>query len=81
MKKYIIDLGVGLTSKELIHSIATTTGRLLKQGNPGLIRSVLRRFQLIREIMTRGDIIMERVPSEDNITDPHRTKGGKGGGA
>ena len=48
----------------------TTTGRLLKWGNPSLIRNVLRRFQLIREIVARKDVVMERVPSEDNITDP-----------
>ena len=29
----------------------------------------LRRFHLIREIVARGDIVGESVPSKDNITD------------
>ena len=31
---------------------------------------VLKRFHLIIEIMACGDVVMERVSSKDNITDP-----------
>ena len=34
------------------------------------LKHILRRFHLIREILARGDVVMERVPSTDNIADP-----------
>ena len=33
-------------------------------------KHILRCFHLIREIISRGDVVMERVRSTDNITDP-----------
>ena len=34
------------------------------------LKHILRLFPLIREIIVRGDVVMERVPSTDNVTDP-----------
>ena len=33
-------------------------------------KHILRRFHLIREIFARRDVVAERVPSTDNVTDP-----------
>ena len=33
-------------------------------------KHILRRFHLIREIVARGDVVMERVTSTDNVTNP-----------
>ena len=33
-------------------------------------KHVLRKFHIIREIVGRGDILVERVPSADNVADP-----------
>ena len=33
-------------------------------------KNILRRFHLIGEITTRGDVVMERVPSTNNVADP-----------
>ena len=33
-------------------------------------KHILRRFHLIREIVARGDVVVERVSSTDNIADP-----------
>ena len=33
-------------------------------------KHILRCFHLIREIVVRGDLVIERVPSMDNVTDP-----------
>ena len=34
------------------------------------LKHILRRFHLIREIIARGDVVMERVPLTDNVADP-----------
>ena len=33
-------------------------------------KHILRRFHLIREIVARGDVVVERVPSTNNVADP-----------
>ena len=33
-------------------------------------KNILWRFHIIREIVTRGDVAVERILSEDNIVDP-----------
>ena len=33
-------------------------------------KHILRRFHMIIEIIAQGDIVVERVSSEDNIVDP-----------
>ena len=33
-------------------------------------KNILRRFHLIGEITARGDVVMERVPSTNNVADP-----------
>ena len=33
-------------------------------------KHVLRRYRLIREIIGRGDVVIEKVPTNQNLTDP-----------
>ena len=73
MKKFIIDLGVVPSNEESIllyydNNVAITQVKEPKSHQKS--KHVLRRFHLIREIVTRGDVAVERVPSEDNIADP-----------
>ena len=72
MKKFIIDLGVILSNKEPILLYCDNNGAIAQAKE---LRShqkskhILRRFHLIRDIMARGEVVVESVPSEDNITD------------
>ena len=34
------------------------------------LKDIMRRFHLIVEIIARGDVVMEKVPSTDNVADP-----------
>ena len=38
-------------------------------------KHILRRFHFIREIIARGDVVVERVPSTDNVADCTRVIG------
>ncbi|CAL9111403.1 unnamed protein product [Musa textilis] len=73
MKKFIIDLGVVPSNEESIplycdNNEAITQAKELRSHQKS--KHVLRRFHLIREIVTRKDVVVKRVPSEDNIADP-----------
>ena len=73
MKKFITDLGVVSGSEEPISLYCDNNGAIAQAKEPRShqkSKHVLRRFHLIKEIVTRGDVAVERVPSEDNIVDP-----------
>ena len=73
LKKFITDLGVVPDSEEPISLYCDNNGAIAQAKEPRShqkSKHVLRRFHLIREIVTRGDVAVERVPSEDNIADP-----------
>ena len=73
LKKFIIDLGVVPDSEEPISLYCDNNGAIAQAKEPRShqkSKHVLRRFHLIREIVTRGDVAVERVPSEDHIADP-----------
>ena len=73
MKKFIIYLGVVLSSEEPVPLYYNKNGAIAQAKEPRShqkSKHVLRRFHLIREIVTRGDVVVERVSSEDNIADP-----------
>ena len=73
MKKFITELGVVPGSEESISLYCDNNGAIAQAKEPRShqkSKHVLRRFHLIREIVTRGDVAVERVPSEDNIADP-----------
>ena len=73
MKKFITNLGVMPGNEESIPLYCDNNGEIAQAKEPRShqkSKHVLRRFHLIREIMTRGDVVVERVPSKDNIADP-----------
>ena len=71
MKKFITDLGVVPGSEEPISLYCDNNGPQTKEPRSHQkSKHVMTRFYLIREIVTRGDVAVERVPSEDNIVDP-----------
>ena len=73
MKKFITDLGVVPGNEGLISLYDDNNGVIAQAKEPRShpkSKHILRRFHLIKEIMTQGDITVERVPFEDNIVDP-----------
>ena len=72
MKKFISNLGVMLGSEELIPLYCDNNGTIAQAKKPmshEKSKHVLRRFHLIREIVTR-DVVVERVSMKDNNADP-----------
>ena len=73
MKKFITNLGVVPTISDPIPLLCDNSGAIAQVKE---LRShqkskhILRLFHLIREIIARGDVVVERVPSTDNVTDP-----------
>ena len=73
MKKFITDLGVVLTISDPIPLLRDNNGAIAQAKEPRShqkSKHILRRFHLIREIVARGDVVVKRVPSTDNVVDP-----------
>ena len=73
MKKFITKLGVVPSISEPIPLLCDNNGAIAQAKEPRShqkSKNILRRFHLIWEIAARGDIIIEKVSSKDNITDP-----------
>ena len=69
LKKFITDLGVIPT----IPLLCDNNGAIAQAKEPRShqkSKHILRRFHLIREIVARGDVVVERVPSNDNAANP-----------
>ena len=73
MKKFIVDLGVMLGNEKLIPLYCDNNEAIAQVKEPKSHQKsnhILKRFYLIREIVARGDVVVERVPSEINIANP-----------
>ena len=73
LKKFITDLGVVPTISDPIPLLCDNNGAIAQAKEPRShqkSKHILRRFHLIREIVARGDVVMERVPSTENVADP-----------
>ena len=73
LKKFIIDLGVVPTISDPIPLLCDNNGAIAQAKEPRShqkSKHILRRFHLIREIVARGDVVVERIPSTDNLADP-----------
>ena len=73
MKKFITELGVVPSITGPVPLFCDNTGAVAQAKEPRShqkSKHVLRRFHLIREIIERGDVTLERVDSQDNIADP-----------
>ena len=73
MKKFITYLGVVLAISYLVPLLCDNNGTIAQAKEPRSrhkSKHILRRFHLIREIITRGDVVVKRVSSTDNVADP-----------
>ena len=73
LKKFIIDLGVVPTISDPIPLLCDNNGAIAQTKEPRShqkSKHILRCFHLIREIVTRGDVVVERAPLTDNVVDP-----------
>ena len=73
IRKFIIELGVVPRIVDLVTLYYDNNGALMQAKEPRFhqqSKHVLQRYQLIRDIITIGDICIERVPTEDNLVDP-----------
>ena len=69
LKKFIADLGVIPSISDPIPLLCNKNGAIAQVKEPRShqkSKHILRRFHLI----DRGDVVMERVPSTDNVADP-----------
>ena len=73
LKKFIIDLGIVPTISDPIPLLCDNNGAIAQAKEPRShhkSKHILRCFHLIREVVTTGDVVVERVLSTDNIADP-----------
>ena len=73
LKKFIIDLGVVPTISDPIPLLCDNNGEIEQAKEPKShhkSKHILRPFHLIREIISRGDVVVERLPSTNNGVDP-----------
>ena len=73
IKKFVNQLGVVPSIADPVHLYCDSNGAIAQAKE---LRShqrskhVLRKYHVIREIIGRNDVKIERVPTEDNIADP-----------
>ena len=73
IRKFLIGLGVVPLAAEPVPLLCDNNGAIAQAKEPRShqrSKHVLRRFHLIREIIHRGDVKIEKVASDDNIADP-----------
>ena len=73
MKKFIIELGIVLEIKNPVSLYCDNTGAVAQAKEPRShhkSKHILRCFNLVREIIERQDVVIERVETKNNIADP-----------
>ncbi|KAL6316150.1 hypothetical protein AAG906_015980 [Vitis piasezkii] len=73
MKKFISELGVVPSIEEPIPLLCDNNGAIAQAKEPRShqkSKHVLRRYHLIREIIERGDVKIEKVDGKENAADP-----------
>ena len=73
MKKFITELGVVPGIVDPIPLLCDNNGAIAQAKEPRShqkSKHILRRFHLIREIIERGEITIQKVDTKDNIADP-----------
>ena len=73
IRKFIIELGVVPSISGGIMLYCDSTGAIANTNEPRShqkFKHVLRKFHLIREIVDRGDVIVCKVHTDDNVADP-----------
>ena len=72
LKKFITNLGVVPTISDPIPLLCDNNGAIAQAKEPRShykSKHILMRFHLIREIIARGDVVVERVLSTNNVAD------------
>ena len=73
IKKFITELGVVPSIVHLILLYCNNNGAIAQAKEPRShqrSKHVLRRYHLIREIICRNDVKIEKIPTDHNIVDP-----------
>ena len=73
MKKFFTDLGIIPKISDPISLLCDNNGAIAQAKEPRShqkAKHILRRFHLIREIVARRDVVVERAPSTDNVPHP-----------
>ncbi|XP_071719548.1 secreted RxLR effector protein 161-like [Rutidosis leptorrhynchoides] len=73
IRKFISGLGVVPSIENPMDMYCDNTGAIVIANEPGVLRGakhILRKFHYIREVIERGDVRIQRVPTEDNLADP-----------
>ncbi|KAD6455073.1 hypothetical protein E3N88_09779 [Mikania micrantha] len=73
IKKFIADLDVVPSIRKPIEIFCDNTGAIAQAKEPRShhkSRHILRKFHYIREIVERGDIIISKVDTDQNLADP-----------
>ncbi len=73
IQKFIGELGVVPSIASPITLYCDSTGAIAQAIEPrshNRSKHVLRKYHLIREIIKREEIVIEKIPSEDNVADP-----------
>ena len=73
IKKFINELGVVFSIADLVYLYCDNNGAIAQAKEPRShqrSKHVLRKHHVIRKIIFRNDIKIERVPTEDNVADP-----------
>ena len=73
MKKFIMELGVVSAIEGPVPLYCDNTGAVIQAKEPRShhrSKHILRCFHLVREIVERQDVILERVETKNNIADP-----------
>ncbi|KAJ0522562.1 putative RNA-directed DNA polymerase [Helianthus annuus] len=73
MKKFIADLEVIPSIQKPIEIFCDNTGAIAQAKEPRSHHStkhILRKFHYIREVLERGDIVVEKIDTDQNLADP-----------
>ncbi|VFQ67042.1 unnamed protein product [Cuscuta campestris] len=73
IKKFITELGVVPSINDLISLFCDNTGAIAQANEPRShqkTKHIVRRYHIMREIVDRGDVMICKVDTEDNIADP-----------
>ncbi|WCJ31560.1 Transposon Ty2-LR1 Gag-Pol polyprotein [Euphorbia peplus] len=73
MRKFISDLGVVPSIQDSVVLFCDNNGAMIQAKEPQSTKKnqhVLRKFHLIREIIQRGDVRLQRVDTDNNVADP-----------
>lgn len=73
MRKFITELGVVPSIVSPINVYCDNNGAIAQAKEPRShqkSKHVSRRYHVIREIIARGDISIQKIPTEENLSDP-----------